>query len=400
MDFSKNEAAVKREKENVILETERLYLRELKRTDFEALCKILQDEETMYAYEGAFCDAEVQEWLDRQISRYQKWGFGLWAVVLKETDEVIGQCGLTMQPWKDREVLEIGYLFRRSYWQKGYATEAAKACREYAFEVLNADEVCSIIRDTNVASQKVAVRNGMKVQDRWTKHYRGVDMPHDRYVVMQKEKDNMRVLCYGDSNTWGFRPMIGGRYGKKKRWTGRLEELTGYEIIEEGLNGRTTVFSDYLEPYRNGLKYAAPCILSHLPLDVIIVMLGSNDAKRRYHVTAPEIARGLGEVIRQMRIFCERKGAVPDILIVAPPRAAIPEGDWDFGLDANQTIAELEIEYEKLARELGCDFLKASDYVDDIGADGLHMTARGHEKLADGMAEYLRKYGEKSMGIL
>lgn len=167
----------------MIFETERLYLREMNQSDFKALSKILQDEETMYAYEGAFNDEEVQEWLDRQISRYHKWDFGLWAVVLKETDEMIGQCGLTMQLWKDKEVLEIGYLFQRKYWHRGYATDAAKACKKYAFEVLDANEVCSIIRDTNVASQNVAVRNNMVVVDRWTKHYRGVAMPHNRYVV-------------------------------------------------------------------------------------------------------------------------------------------------------------------------------------------------------------------------
>ena len=115
----------------MILETERLYLRELGQGDFEALCQILKDPAVMYAYEGAFDSGEVQEWLDRQILRYQKWGFGLWAVILKESGELIGQCGLTMQPWKEQEVLEIGYLFRRLYWHKGYATEAARACKKY-----------------------------------------------------------------------------------------------------------------------------------------------------------------------------------------------------------------------------------------------------------------------------
>lgn len=167
----------------MILETERLYLREMKQSDFYSLCKTLQDEKAMYAYEGPFCDIEVQEWLDRQIRRYQKWNFGLWAAVLKETNKMIGQCGLTMQPWKNEEVLEIGYLFERQYWNKGYATEAAQACKKYAFEVLKADEVCSIIRDTNIASQKVAVKNGMTMVDTWVKHYRGVDMPHYRFVV-------------------------------------------------------------------------------------------------------------------------------------------------------------------------------------------------------------------------
>lgn len=173
--------------ENRKLETERLYLRELVPSDYDALCSILQDEDTMYAYEGAFCEAEVQEWLDRQIARYQKWGFGLWAVILKETGELIGQCGLTMQPWKNTEVLEIGYLFNRNFWHRGYASEAAAACRKYAFEVLKAEEVCSIIRDTNIPSRNVAKRNGMHREDSWTKHYRGVDMPHDRYVVKKPD---------------------------------------------------------------------------------------------------------------------------------------------------------------------------------------------------------------------
>lgn len=165
------------------LETKRLYMREMDQGDFASLCKILQDEQTMYAYEGAFSKDEVQEWLDRQMSRYQKWNFGLWAVILKESGEMIGQCGLTMQPWKEREVLEIGYLFERRYWHNGYAIEAAKACKKYAFEKLKADEISSIIRDTNIASQKVAIKNGMAIADKWVKHYRGVDMPHCRYVV-------------------------------------------------------------------------------------------------------------------------------------------------------------------------------------------------------------------------
>ena len=167
----------------MILETKRLYLREMNPSDFNSLCRILQDEKAMYAYEGAFSDQEVQEWLDRQIYRYQKWNFGLWAAVLKETDKMIGQCGLTMQQWKDQEVLEIGYLFERSHWHQGYATEAAKACKQYAFEKLNASEVCSIITDSNTASQNVAMRNGMVMKDQWIKHYKGVDMPHYRYVV-------------------------------------------------------------------------------------------------------------------------------------------------------------------------------------------------------------------------
>ncbi len=173
----------------MILETQRLYLREMEQGDYAALCKILQDEEAMYAYEGAFDDSEVQQWLDRQLDRYRKWGFGLWAVVLKQTNEMIGQCGLTIQPWKDREVLEVGYLFQRRYWHQGFATEAARACMDYAFETLGASEVCSIIRDGNLPSIGVALRNGMVEADGWIKHYRGVDMPHRRYVAMKAKNE-------------------------------------------------------------------------------------------------------------------------------------------------------------------------------------------------------------------
>ena len=132
----------------------------------------------MYAYGHAFSSAEVQEWLDRQLGRYAQYGFGLWAVELKATGEMIGQCGLTMQDIEGREALEIGYLFEKAHWHRGYATEAAAACKIYAFEVLHAESVCSIIRDTNTASQNVAKRNGMRETERFTKHYYHTDMPH------------------------------------------------------------------------------------------------------------------------------------------------------------------------------------------------------------------------------
>lgn len=149
---------------DMILQTERLYLREMTQSDFPLLCKHLQDAEVMYAYEHPFSDNEVQEWLERQLDHYKAYGFGLWAVILKDNDELIGQCGLTMQCCEESEVLEVGYLFDKRYWHKGYAIEAATACKKYAFEKLNADEVFSIIRDTNLASQNVARRNGMRIR--------------------------------------------------------------------------------------------------------------------------------------------------------------------------------------------------------------------------------------------
>lgn len=169
------------------LETERLILREMTLADEPALQAIMQDEAVMYAYNGPFTDAEVREWLERQLARYREYGFGLLAVTRKPAGEMIGQCGLSMQTWNGRQVLEIGYLFRQSAWHHGYAAEAAAACKAYAFDVLKAPEVCSIIRDTNAASRHVAERNGMTVAETWTKHYRGEDMPHLLYTVRRGE---------------------------------------------------------------------------------------------------------------------------------------------------------------------------------------------------------------------
>lgn len=160
-----------------MIETKRLIIREMVQSDYDALCEILCDEEVMKAaYESAFSLKEAQNWLNRHLKRYEEYGFGLWAVVLKETNVMIGQCGLTMQRWRENEILEIGYLFQKAYWNKGYATEAAIACKEYAFNVLNASRVYSIIRDTNIAAQNVAVRNGMSVIDKCTKNFRYIDM--------------------------------------------------------------------------------------------------------------------------------------------------------------------------------------------------------------------------------
>lgn len=167
-----------------ILETERLQLREMELSDMKDLSKILQDEEVMYAYEGAFDDEEVEAWMTRQLRRYEEFGFGLWGLFLKESGEMIGQCGITMQEYGTMQVPEIGYLLARAYWHRGYATEAAAACREYGFGVLHFDRLYSIIRDTNTASQRVALRNGMHPIDTIVKHFRGVEMPHIVFCTM------------------------------------------------------------------------------------------------------------------------------------------------------------------------------------------------------------------------
>ena len=169
-------------------ETPRLRLRPLTPDDAPQLCRTLQDPVAMTAYEHAFSGAEVREWLERQQARYRQYGFGLWAVCAKETGAFVGQCGVTWQDAGDRrQVLEVGYLFERVHWHRGYAAEAARACRDWAFRQLDAPEVYSIIRDTNLASRRVAMRNGMRPVGQLVKHYYGVDMPHLLYCITRAQ---------------------------------------------------------------------------------------------------------------------------------------------------------------------------------------------------------------------
>lgn len=168
---------------NVIFETGRLYFRKLQPSDIYALGDILKDKETMYAYEHGFSDDEVKKWFLKQQERYENDGVGLLAAILKEENKLIGQCGLTLQDYKNTKVYEIGYLFNKLYWHHGYAAESAAACKQFAFYKLKIDEVYSIIRTNNYASQKVAERNGMKVKDIITKHYYNMDMPHYVYSI-------------------------------------------------------------------------------------------------------------------------------------------------------------------------------------------------------------------------
>jgi len=170
-----------------VFETERLLLREMALDDLAALWEIVGDDLTMTAWNGAWSEADNLAGLEKQMQSYRENGFGRWAVVLKEAEKVIGMCGLQWCDTDKEPVLEIGYLFNRAFWHKGYAAEAAIACKRYAFDVLGFDEVFSLIRDTNYASMNVAIRNGMRVRGRYVKHYKGEDMPH--YIFSARKSD-------------------------------------------------------------------------------------------------------------------------------------------------------------------------------------------------------------------
>ena len=167
------------------LETERLRLREWLPEDREPLAAMNADRRVMEFFPHPLSRAESDAFFDRIVAEWAESGRGLYAVERRGDGRLIGLTGLHRAAFEASftPCIEIGWRFVAEVWGQGYATEAAQACRQYAFETLGADEVCSIIRDTNTASQQVALRNGMHKADRMVKHYRGVDMPHDRYVV-------------------------------------------------------------------------------------------------------------------------------------------------------------------------------------------------------------------------
>ena len=165
------------------------------------------------------------------------------------------------------------------------------------------------------------------------------------------------ILCYGDSNTYGYNPVNGLRYPKDVRWTGVLQKLLGeqYAVIEEGCNGRTTVFEDIAEPWKAGLGYLKPCLNTHKPIDFVIMMLGSNDLKRMFHASAKEIADGAEQLVSIIKEFTkEKQGFMPKVILVSPPEIgadiATSEFARSFDEDAIERSKELPVFYEKIQR--------------------------------------------------
>ena len=198
-----------------------------------------------------------------------------------------------------------------------------------------------------------------------------------------------RILCFGDSNTYGTRPN-GGRFDESIRWPTRLEALLGdgYTVVEEGFGGRTTVFDDPVEGgYKSGADYLPPCLMSHNPLDLVILMLGANDAKMRFNMTARTIAEGNMRLIRLIRLYAMNgRGESPLILLTAPPPVApwVTETPYAqvFGPNAAAVTAGLSAEYARYARLMRCDFFDAGKYASCSREDAIHLTAESHEALA------------------
>lgn len=205
------------------------------------------------------------------------------------------------------------------------------------------------------------------------------------------------ILCYGDSLTWGWIPVAEGsptyRYPYEQRWPGVMaQELgAGYHIIEEGLSARTTSVDDPNDPRLNGANHLPMLLASHLPLDLVIIMLGTNDTKSYFKRTAYEIANGMGKLVGQVLTSAYGVGTpypAPKVLVVAPPPlAGMPhawfQGMFEGGHAKSQELAGL---YAALADFMKVDFLNAGDHLTTDGVDGLHFTAENNTALGRAIA--------------
>ena len=198
------------------------------------------------------------------------------------------------------------------------------------------------------------------------------------------------ILCYGDSNTWGYSPHDKCRFGLNLRWTGVLQNKLGdqFRIIEEGLNGRTTVWDDPIEGFKNGMNYLIPCLESHKPLDLITIMLGTNDLKCRFSVSAYDIAESVGVLIKhvqQSTVGSHETG--PFILLMAPPPLAnLGDNEEMFqgGFEKSKLFGR---HYRRKAMEMGCEFLDASKFIKSSDLDGIHFEQEEHRKLGEAVSQ-------------
>jgi lysophospholipase L1-like esterase len=202
------------------------------------------------------------------------------------------------------------------------------------------------------------------------------------------------ILCFGDSNTWGYDPVTKERLPNDVRWTGVLQAAlgTGFRVIEEGLNGRTTVWEDPVEGDKTGRRHLMPCLESQAPLDLVVLMLGTNDTKKRYSAPPVDIAAGVGVLLDIIaRSAAGRDGKAPPVLVMAPvPLTKLTEFAqiFDGGVEKSRALAPL---YAELAKARGCHFFDAGKVTTCSDLDGVHFEAPAHKALGQAVAKEVRK---------
>jgi len=203
-----------------------------------------------------------------------------------------------------------------------------------------------------------------------------------------------RILCYGDSNTWGYNPVTQDRFDKHERWTGPLSQALGsnYDVIEEGLNGRTTVWDDPIEGYKNGREYLIPCLETHKPLDLVIIFLGVNDLKKRFSLSAYDIAEGarvLVQIVQKSNAGI--MNGAPKVLLMAPPPVGKLSAFAEIFEGAGAKSQKLAEHYSRVAVESGCHFPDTSTVIVSSDLDGIHFEQSEHAKLGQAVAIKVRE---------
>lgn len=209
---------------------------------------------------------------------------------------------------------------------------------------------------------------------------------------MMKQKT---VMCFGDSNTWGFPPDCGERYERTTRWPGILQQKLGdaYYVIEEGLPGRSTVWDDPIEGGKNGLKQLVPLIHSHLPLDLLIILLGTNDFKNRFSVSPQDISWSIGRLVKAARDSGHPMlGEAPEVLVICPPPLADMSNSpfKDILIGAEEKSRQLPSVLANYCEENGIRMFNAGDVVQASPLDGIHWAPEEHRKLGEVVALEVR----------
>ena len=199
------------------------------------------------------------------------------------------------------------------------------------------------------------------------------------------------ILCFGDSNTWGFPPDCGARYDRQTRWPGVLQQQLGedYYVIEEGLPGRNTVWDDPVEGDKNGLKQLVPLIHSHMPLDLLIIMLGTNDFKNRFSVSPLDISWSIGRLVKAAR-ECGHPllGEAPEVLVICPPPLADLSKSPFAGIlvGAEEKSRQLASVLEAFCEDNQIRMFDAGSVVQTSPVDGVHWEKEEHRKLGVAVA--------------
>ena len=202
------------------------------------------------------------------------------------------------------------------------------------------------------------------------------------------------ILCFGDSNTWGYEPLVARRYPADVRWTGVLQNSLGdgFRVIEEGLNGRTNVTNEEERPIRSGLEVLPVLLESHRPLDLVVIMLGTNDLKHDFDLSAGQIADGARQVCRSV-IDCEYLADdPPQILLISPTHVElVTVEEQDLFIGAIEKSRELAEHYQAVADDLGIHYLDASKIVVKTDLDGVHWDAVQHRSFGKDLADMVQK---------